>query len=253
VRLAAREGNQPPGTGSGVMFCSFGQVAMGAGGPIAFGATLTGLGVGSENDSGIWAGTPGAIRLVAREGSPQAEGSGSVQFESFGPPVLSAAGQIAFRATLRGVSIHGENREGIWAGPPGAPKLCARAGTRAPGTANDDVFLNFADPLFTGAGTVAFQATLIGPGTGSHNATGIWAGAPAGSLQLIVREGDYVNGGDRVRQIAPGGLALFRQQGGDGLNASGTVQLVFQASFTDGRSGLFVATASSVAARRRSN
>lgn len=242
LTLAAREDARPPGTGLGVMFDSFDDVVVDAGDHIAFGATLRGLGVNDQNDTGIWAGAPGSLRLVAREKDrPPGIPVNGVEFATFGPPVLSAAGQIAFQATARGLGINEENREGIWTGSINAPALLARAGNQAPGTSDDVPFLSFGDPAFTGAGTVAFFAKLIGE-VNFHDDSGIWASDTDGRLHLVVREGDFLNGGDRVREIRPGGLTLFPNQGGDGLNGNGQVQVLFQASFIDGTNGLFLAT-----------
>jgi len=243
LTLVAREGNRPPDAGASVMFRVFDDVVLNTAGQIAFGATVTGLGVGLQNDTGIWGGAPGALRLVAREGGlPPGVGGNDVQFDSFGPPVLSAGGQIAFKATLTGLGIGRENREGVWAGPLTAPALLARAGDRAPETPNGAMFLSFEDPVFTGAGTVAFYAKLTGLGVGVQNDAGIWASDTAGQLRLVVREGEFLDGGDIVRQINSTGLKLFPQQGGEALDASGIVQLLFQATFIDGTNGLFVAT-----------
>jgi hypothetical protein len=242
LTLAAREGNRPPNTGTGVMFDSFEKVVVDAGNQIAFGATVRGLGVSDQNDTGIWAGAPGSLRLVAREDNPPPGiVSESVEFAAFGPAVLNASGQIAFQATVRGLGINRENREGIWTGSIAAPSLLVQAGDPAPDTSDDVEFLSFDDPVFTGAGTVAFYANLIGE-VNFDNDSGIWAADTAGRLHLVVREGDFLDGGDVVREIRPGGLTLFPHQGGDGLNSNGVVQVLFQATFIDGTNGLFLAT-----------
>jgi len=241
LALAAREGDRPPGTGTGVMFESFGDVVVDAGNQVAFGAMLRGA-VSDQDDTGIWAGPAGALRLVARENAaPPGIASDGVEFATFGPPVLSADSQIAFQAVMRGLGINRENREGIWAGSIARPTLLARSGDHAPETPDDVNFLSFNDPVFTGAGTVAFYANLFGE-VNFQNDSGIWAADRAGRIHLVVREGDFLDGGDAVREIRPGGLTLFPNQGGDGLNTNGLVQVLFQAAFIDGTNGLFVAT-----------
>lgn len=242
LALAARENNRPPDTGTGVMFDSFGDVVVDGGSQIAFGATLRGLGVSDQNDTGIWVGPPGTLRLVARENSPPPGiPSQGVEFASFGPPVLSEAGRIAFHATLRGLGINRENREGIWTGSNAVPRLLVQAGSHAADTPDDVNFLSFDNPVFTGAGTVAFYANLIGE-VNFENDSGIWAGDAAGQLHLVVREGDFLDRGGVVSEIRPGGLTLFQHQGGDGMNSNGLVQVLFQATFIDGTNGLFLAT-----------
>jgi hypothetical protein len=242
LTLAAREGDHPPGTGTDVMFDSFEQAVVDGGSQIAFGATIRGLGVSDQNDTGIWAGAPGALRLVVQEDDrPPGIRTDGVEFAAFGPAVLSASGQIAFHGTMRGLGINRENREGIWAGSIAAPALLVQGNDPAPDTSDDVEFLSFEDPVFTAAGTVAFYANLKGEVNFTDD-SGIWASDAAGALHLVVREGDFLNGGDVERQIKPGGLTLFKNQGGDGLNSNGLVQVLFKATFIDGTNGLFLAT-----------
>jgi hypothetical protein len=70
IQLLARRGEAAPGTGAGVNFSVLDGVppAINALGQVAFTATLSGTGVSGANDRGLWAGTPGNVSLVAREG-----------------------------------------------------------------------------------------------------------------------------------------------------------------------------------------
>jgi hypothetical protein len=72
----AREGNVAPGTG-GALFNTVGNSSplgfgalpsLGPNGEVAFFATLTGTGVTTTNDTGIWLRDAGGLKLVAREG-----------------------------------------------------------------------------------------------------------------------------------------------------------------------------------------
>ncbi len=77
VRPIAVPGATSPGT-SGV-FASAGEPVLNARGQIAFTASLSGPGVHSGNDSGIWATDDrGLLQLIAREGSPLMAGEGDV-------------------------------------------------------------------------------------------------------------------------------------------------------------------------------
>lgn len=70
LRCIAREGEQPPGTPTGTRWKNFVSLALPAGdtGPL-FHATLSGSGVKSSNDAGVWAiNTAGATALLFREG-----------------------------------------------------------------------------------------------------------------------------------------------------------------------------------------
>jgi len=67
--LIARTGSRAPGTTAGVNFSGFGFVALNGVGQIAFVGALTGAGVTSSKDEGIWAtGYNGLLRLVVRKG-----------------------------------------------------------------------------------------------------------------------------------------------------------------------------------------
>lgn len=70
LRSIAREGDLPPGTPVGTKWKSFVSLALPAGdiGPV-FHATMSGSGVKTSNDAGVWAvDTTGQLRLLFREG-----------------------------------------------------------------------------------------------------------------------------------------------------------------------------------------
>ena len=66
--LAARAGSQAPGTPAGARFESFTSVIINGAGQVAIGAFLANGsgGVNDNNRSGIWAGSPSSLQLVAR-------------------------------------------------------------------------------------------------------------------------------------------------------------------------------------------
>jgi hypothetical protein len=77
LRMQARQGDVAPGTGGalfgvlGTMNPVFGNGALlnvGPNGDVAFYAPLTGAGVTTSNDTGIWIASGATVRLVAREG-----------------------------------------------------------------------------------------------------------------------------------------------------------------------------------------
>ena len=114
-------------------------------GQTAFRAGLTGSGVDSTNDRGIWSEGSGSLALVARSGS-QAPGTPSgVNFDaaSIRSPVLNDAGQTAFRAGLTGSGVDSTNNQGIWSEGSGSLALVARSGSQAPGTPSGVNFSGF--------------------------------------------------------------------------------------------------------------
>jgi hypothetical protein len=71
LELVARTGSPAPGTPSGVRFSDLSLPTLNGEGQAAFRASLTGPGVSSSNNLGIWASDPeGALQLIARTGSP---------------------------------------------------------------------------------------------------------------------------------------------------------------------------------------
>jgi hypothetical protein len=119
MSLVVRTGEHAPGTASGVNFKNLGEHALfSSSGKIAFTAGLTGPGVDSTNDSGIWSNTSGAFNPVMRIGDPAPGVSGKV-FGSFGDTFLNDAGQVAFQGYLTdpGVAFNWTPSaiDGLWA------------------------------------------------------------------------------------------------------------------------------------------
>jgi hypothetical protein len=70
LKLVARTGDPAPGTPNGIRFSDLLRPTLNSAGQIAFGATLTGTGVVSNNNTGIWAtDQAGALQLIARTGA----------------------------------------------------------------------------------------------------------------------------------------------------------------------------------------
>jgi hypothetical protein len=289
VTLVAREGDQPPGLPAGVRYSNLGDPQLNGSGQVAFPTQFTGSGINTSNYAGVFAGPPGAVRLIARTGQQapglpagdryegtleirlndaghvaltgsangqaaawvgppdalQLLGIGGTQapgapdglnFYSFGPwgPYLAPDGDVVVVCELRSPTIK-SNHYGLFTGRPGAMDLLARTGDAAPGTAAGAIFLRFfpVDHLLSDGG-MAFEGRLQGPGVTDANDAGIWLVDPSGEMELVVREGKLfdVGGGDlRV-------INRLSFSAGSGFNDAR--QIAFQATFTDGSSGIFV-------------
>ena len=218
--LAARAGSQAPGT-DGAVFEFFGGepvLVTRRGGRVGFVATLV-PGVGdatSANDWGVWAGPPGALDLVVREGDP-APGIPGAIVDELQTPYLGADGSVAISGGLElgPGGVVGATSRVIWVGMPGALQPAARTGDPAPGTPSTFDFLNIQgyggiDSLAL-AGEIAFTNGV----TFTEDAGG-WVGGP-GSLELVGRESDpspilgatYRNFG--TLSINRGGVTAFAQ------------------------------------------
>lgn len=221
----ALSGQSAPGA-PGRFFSFFYPPAIGGSGRVAFAGWLTGV---TSNDEGLWSGLPGAIQLVAREGSA-APGTAAVFSSGWLFPRVNSSGLVAFSAAL-GAGANSSNNTGIWVGLPGALSLAARAGNAAPGTPAGVVFSGGMQNwlMLNDAGQIVFRANLTGPGVDSSNDAGIWAGAP-GALQLVAREGDVAPGTGGVFDLFN---YQFEAYPVPVINAAGEV--VFSGHYTSGR------------------
>jgi hypothetical protein len=223
LALVARDGGLAPGTASGVRFSGFGfsDPRLNDAGQTAFDSTLTGSGVDSTNDEGLWTEGSGPLALIAREGS-QAPGTASgVRYGgTLGGFVFSTAGQAAFRASLTGNGVNSTNNQGIWSAGSGTLALVARTGSQAPGTANGVNYSQLFIPVLNAAGQAAFLAVLTGSGVNSNNHLGIWLES-SGTRTLVVRSGRQAPGANGTN---------YSNFGTPVLNAAG--RMAFHATLT---------------------
>jgi hypothetical protein len=203
VRVAGI-GDRAPGTPTGVTFTAFPATPpatppVNSFGQTAFRASLTGSGVTSQNNAGIWSQGSGSLALVVRGGAPAPGTPSGVVFgpNSFGgifsPDVaLNEAGETAFWAFLAGDGVDSSNNQGIFAESSGGLRLVARTGDHTPGTPEGVNFRTLVSPVLNDAGRTAFLALHTGDGyLGTRS--GIWWESPAG-LTLVARSGDHAPG-----------------------------------------------------------
>jgi len=203
LALVAREGNSAPGTG-GAIFASnlnFTVPTFNEAGQTAFFARITGAGVDSGNNRGIWSeGGSAGLALVARTGD-EAPGTGGAGFFSLGmtfagePIVLNGAGQTAFAGLIRGTGVTNSNSSGVWSGGGGVGlTLVARDGDAAPGTGAYFKGLGTTTPILNDAGQTAFIGRLTGTGVSLDNDSGIWSEGGGAGLDLVALEGNTAPG-----------------------------------------------------------
>jgi hypothetical protein len=215
LRTVALSGQQAPGTPDGVNFSmpisSTVHPVLNDAGQTAFKATLTGSGVDSTNNFGIWSEGSGSLALVAREGDHAPGTPSGVNFSIFDGPVLNDAGQTAFKARLTGSGVDGTNytnRRAIWLEDSGSLAL-------VPGS------LGVEGTLPTPALNDAGQVALIGACGGSGGIC-IWSG-DSGSPTLVVRLSEYpfntlyspaLNDAGRIAFIAGSGNSIWSDRSG---------------------------------------
>jgi hypothetical protein len=251
--VAAQTGNVAPGTTATTKFTVLDdQPGFSDAGHVAFRSGLVSEvpgEVGLLNNSGIWAGTPGNIQLVARGNDPSPIAGTTFRVPDFAPRV-NDSGQVAFFSLVVGTGADSTNDEVLWLKSSSGIEIVAREASPAPGTT-----VNFG-PLdsivaINNAGQVAFSAPLAGAGVGSSNDRGLWAGAP-GSLSLVAREGDVIDVDPGVGEVlktisgtagiswASGFASPVTDSGSAAFNDAG--QIAWQATFTDGTRAVLLTT-----------
>jgi hypothetical protein len=201
VTLAARGGAQAPGAPPGALFDVFLLGDVNEAGEICFFAVLQEGpgGVTSADQRAIWGpdGSGGPM-LLARAGGPAPGVPGAV-FSGVGEEVfLDAAGRITFRAALEhdpGVVGFGDDT-GVWRSDgAGGLALLLREGDLLPDGSSTYRGLSPAAVVVAGAGDVALQSEIEGPGFGPGQ--GVVLVDAAGQPAVVLRSGSVV-------EVAPG-------------------------------------------------
>jgi hypothetical protein len=168
LELLAREGSHAPGTPDGVNFREvMFPLQINAAGETAFRALLAGDTVDATNNSGIWSGYAGNLRLVVRSGTPAPMTPSGTQFVFIDWIFdLNAAGRTAFVAAVKEGGVNGTSYTGVWSEGSGSLKLVARGGRHAPGTPDDVNFgrFQYGSLALNAAGQTSFGANLTGIG-----------------------------------------------------------------------------------------
>ncbi len=249
VQRVVAEGQQAPGLAAGVRIGSIpkGCAAINDAGEIAFVAALAGTGVTGSNDEAIFAGPPGALKLVVRKGQ-SASGLTFNQLTDFTnrAPILGGGGHVIFTATAGA-------KESLWLWTPGAGsgtlRLLAREGVAAPGRSAGVVFGPYGDfntgfgASVNSAGQVLFFGSFTRPGT-EEGGTGLWLTNAAGDIKHVGGRGDAFDvGGGVTKQIDfISGFYYTGGQDGSKRNLNEDGEALFLVNFTDGSRGVFIAS-----------
>lgn len=221
LELAARYGEQAPGTPAGMTFTSLFNPTISDSGSVGFLAKLKSA--APDGDESIWIRDNGGLHLVTRYGSTGTQITPTATFASIGIPSFNDVGHVAFSGRVAGAGITTANDEAIWSQVGSALVLVAREGDAAPGISVGGQFGNglYApySPVLNSAGQVAFWGRLKGTGVNSSNEQGIWTGA-AGSLQLIAREGNSAPGTEAGVQFSDLQSPTINEAGGVAFSAA---------------------------------
>jgi hypothetical protein len=195
--LAAREGDGAPGL-AGVTFSNFLDPTSSLtsasalnGGNIFFFASLTGAGVTAANSASLWAGSPGAVSLVIRQGDPAPTLPNPIILSTLGSQSVNGAGVCSFISGLSGTGVTSANNSAIYKGTTGSFTIAARKGAAAPGLPGITMttFNTTNRPLINSAGQILFQTTIAGTGVVAATDTILAIVNADGSTELVAREG----------------------------------------------------------------
>lgn len=184
LQALAQAGANAPGTAA--PFRDVGDSAViNASGEVAFiGRLLWGDGAGSGTDTGIWAGTPGSLRLVARQGN-----NTPLQLNHVGYPAINDSGQVAFM----GASFGSPGHWGIYfgRGPDDLVRVIDRDDA-APGVPGFNVGAAIGDIRLSNTGALGFT-TSMETTAGQTAGQGVWR-LDEGGLALVARSGTAAPG-----------------------------------------------------------
>lgn len=198
LKLLARKGEPAPGAPN-TIFLSVGgtfDASFNDLGQVAFITFLGGVGTDFSNNVGIWFGTPGDLRLVARKGSAFPGSVDGALFSEFGDIRLTAAADqpiLTYHAAISGGMVTRDNDTAIFAGAPGVQQFLVRE--------NDLAVPNNSNPLFSARHaqfssaslnrhrSIVFQSRLRGLDVGFNNSEALFFSNAGGSPTLIVRTG----------------------------------------------------------------
>jgi hypothetical protein len=194
-------------------------------GQLAFPVELAGA---TSAHSRIYRADTSGLTEIARQGQPAPDGNGVFTGFELPPPVLNTAGQAAFVATLPGVNIDFGPHRGLYVHDGNQVTQIVRSGQ--PGLGGHGKVYHPGDFALNDLGQVAFSPIDFDDGNYS---AGIYF-FDGKVVKELAREGDLFDLGDGDLRVIEG---LFIHA----LNNPG--QLAFSIRFTDGTSGVFVASA----------
>ena len=186
IDKVVKEGDQAFGTDPGVSFSTITSFVPIQNGTVTYRGFLTGAGVSSDNDVGLWQWNGGSTTLLAREGDLIRSDS-SQTFGGFADVESSRSGDLAFGGVIDGVGDaffrrrSGEEFE-----------VVVRDGGLAPGTeagTRFDDLLSISTMNLNARGNIVWSSALAGSSIDENNDSGIWM-TQGDSIELIAREGE---------------------------------------------------------------
>ncbi len=184
TRVARTGQTVPNGNGT---YRNFDGPTINNAGQVAFRATLRNTSI-PANDQAVYAGTPGALVEIVRQGNPEPGGNG--EFATIDGVIMNDAGQVAFESSLQNTT--GGGGSGVFRGAVVGPVVqIARRGAASPD--GSGTFSGFGEPALNNAGQVAWEGFIdLGNGGSTLDDEAIFRGDGSGPPSIIAREGGAV-------------------------------------------------------------
>lgn len=222
-------GETAAGIAGGLTFDGFGFPLIDSAGRVAFRGYVSGPGVDSSNNEGLWHGEANSLDLIVREGFDAPLVESGTRLRLIGPVYyLGSDGTVAFNGAMEGPDMPSTGAIGMWGWNSNNVRIVARTGTLAPGLDEGERFRSIGTAKFSVAsdGGVSFWSALgNAAGVPYFDHDSVWT-ERGGSPELLAREGDA------VPEVSPSatlsGLTFI------GSSKTGTPTRVFHGSMKGG-------------------
>jgi hypothetical protein len=177
VRVVALRGQQAPGVTDGAKFSRVlnrGPVLNNSG-QVVFRAILSGTGVNSTNDIGIWSEGRGALELVSREGNLATNFGPGASYLALGYPLLTDLGEVYYYGSFRENTNNVVTDKNFISNHNGMSGFYVKAGDPVPGYNEDFSFNISSSPnlIASANGNLAIHTTMLEFGSAAAK-QGIW-------------------------------------------------------------------------------
>lgn len=250
MQAVARKSIVPIGVDPTTTFLGFEDPSLNNAGRVAFVASLTGPGVTAANNSGIWSTSNGVLHKVAREGDAAPGATPGAVFSSFGSRTeISGDHRVLVHGSLSGPGIDATRDSGLWMERSGILEMVFQEGMQVPDLAPGVVFKSVEGAItgyaMNSTGYLVFRHRF-GNVDGTDSGEAIFSTDPLGNLETVVRTGQSIEAlPGQFKTISSFALFGFNdfsggQDGGTPFNDS--AQLVLPVTYSDGTTGILIAT-----------
>lgn len=189
-----------PGLSNNIRFSGFNDVSLADDGRIAFTANVSGPGISSTNNLGLWGGSPGSQRLLVRTGDPALSQGPGVSVQYLGAPNIDNHQHVGVLAKFAGQGLGEESPQAKKPGKLVDHPIQEGSDYLIPGETRErtielqglgnHIWESWCANVING---VAGLVELLGPGIGPTNNIAIVAGPPTNAV-IVARLGSSAPG-----------------------------------------------------------